>query len=134
MTVNTSLIIGFVLFAATLIFGRVLSEQALKKIPKSRKTALVDAFSRYRVFSMIPLVLLLLAAWAAMKYRFLSSWGLVVGVIAALLVYIVASNVIIFKKMRRLDVPATYLRLYIISRGIQHVGLVALLAIILFGM
>ena len=127
------MLVGFAIFAVTIIFGRAISEQALKKIP-ARKNELVNAFSRYRVLSMIPLVILLVAAWAAMKHRILSSWHLVAAVIAVLLIYIVVSNLVILKKMGRFGVPAAYLRLYVFSRAIQHVGLITLVAIILFGM
>jgi len=53
--------------------------------------------------------------------------------IIALIAYLVVANVVVYGKLKKLETPAAFLRLFVLGRAIQHLGLIVLLVLILFG-
>ena len=53
MPIFTDSTFGLVVFVSTYIIGRILNEGALRKLSVEQKAALLDAFSSYRVYSLI---------------------------------------------------------------------------------
>ena len=124
-------IFGVSIFFVATIAGRFLGEKALKKLSSDDKILLLDSFSKYRVIVMIPLLLMLVVTWSSLKY-----WqGLPINpiyfLLGVLLLYIIGVNIYVFYKIRALKLNVSYLKQFIISRVIQHVGLVIFLVIIL---
>ena len=116
-------IIGFVVFIAAYIAGRLISERALRKLDTEQQGRLVRGFSAYRIVSLVGIVVLVIlhyAARATLGDGPLASMPVFVGV---LVVYLLISSIYAFVKLKRLEMPDTYINQYLISTFIQYVGI-----------
>lgn len=122
------LLIFFVLFGVS----RVLAERALKKLSQKDKASLVDAFSNMRAYYIIPLIVIVLAFLGLVFFfpRYIEVAGIMY--IVFMLAGVILSNVYVYTKVRRLGLPETYVRGYMVSRGISFIGaLIVILTVIL---
>jgi hypothetical protein len=116
-------IIGFVVFIAAYIAGRMISERALRKLDTEQQGRLVRGFSAYRIVSLVGIILLVLLHYAARTLAadgLLASMAVFVGVLVA---YLLLSSIYAFVKLKKLEMPETYINQYLISTLIQYVGI-----------
>jgi len=90
-----------------------------------KKAELIDTFSGFSVWSIVPLLVIIGGFYFAVDYMgnyllYLALLLLVSGV------YVVALQVYIYKKLKNMDYPMSYIKQYILSVVVRFVGLFAL--------
>ncbi|MCX4243469.1 hypothetical protein [Paraliomyxa miuraensis] len=119
--------VGFGLFLVIIVATRIASERALRKLDTEAKGRLVEAFSSFRLASLIPLAAIA-AIYLAMTQMDAMTSGLLLGIILpATLVFGVGMQLLVYRKLRGMDLDPAYLRVYSICRVAMLVGFVVLM-------
>jgi len=105
----------------SILVSRIISERALKKLNSEEKIKLFDAFSNMRMYSMMPLVMLILMLFMFKHVYFLFA--------PAILAYMLILNIFIFRKLKRIDIPKNIVGHFMFARSIAFVGFLAFLFI-----
>jgi F420-dependent methylenetetrahydromethanopterin dehydrogenase len=116
---DTSML-GFAVLLAGIIASRFISEGALTLLSVEKKAQLIDAFSTQRKYS-LPLLLLVVAATF--------QWPIAMA--AAVAAYLIATQVWAYQRLKKLDMPQTYVRRYALSAAVTLIAVAALVAIML---
>ena len=119
-------IFGLVLFISAYIISRIISESSLRKLSIEQKAILLDAFSSYRIYSLIGVFVIvvsyLLASYFLWQYdRFVTPFFF--GLIILVLIF---NSIFAYNKLRTLDLPGGYLRTFWLSAVIQYIGVIFL--------
>jgi len=116
-------IIAIVFFVVTILASRFLNEKANRHLDEQARSALIDVFAGFRFQFLIPIVIIILSFFLLIKlypdlYRTISLvyFGLLV-------VYMVITNIITFRKMKALELPRSYTRAFIASKAVMYAGL-----------
>src|SRR5437870_5662358 len=114
---------GFIALVVAVIISRVIMEKALKNLTPEEKSKLLDAFSGYRIYNYAAIMILMVLYFGALRYFpelistvmpvFLISFLLVTGTV----------SILTYRKLRGLGLPAAYIKHYLMSLGVQYVGI-----------
>lgn len=114
---------GFIALAVAIIVSRIIMERALKRLGSNEKARLVDAFSGYRIYNYAAILLLMVLFFASTRYFprlnstitaiFFISFFVITGIV----------SVLSYRKLKALNLPFYYIKSYLISLGIQYVGI-----------
>ncbi|MGI8669469.1 MAG: hypothetical protein ACR2J3_06400 [Aridibacter sp.] len=116
-------VIGLVVFIAAYIGGRLISEKALKILNEKEKAKLLDGFSKYRIFSLIgviALVILHFAVQSLMPNSYFASFRIFVGI---LVLYLLLSSLYSYNKLNNLEMPDKYINRFLLSTLVQYIGI-----------
>jgi hypothetical protein len=119
--------VGIGVFIAAIVVTRIIQERALRKLDTLAKGRLVEAFSAFRIASLVPL-----AGVAALYFVMTSIDSLTLGMLLAIylpgmLVFTVVMQWLIHRKLVALGVDREYLRVYSISRGVMLMAFVVMM-------
>ena len=117
--------IGLALLFSGLFVGRFLTERAMKLLSPQEKLALLDSFSRLRVFGALPLVFIMLAFFGI---RYLSAewmWPAYFGVWALGAGFLATVHRMVSRRLSRLGINAEYQKAHLQARWIQYFGFLA---------
>ncbi|MBN2525751.1 MAG: hypothetical protein JXR76_05095 [Deltaproteobacteria bacterium] len=109
---------GFVILFLGIILGRILSEKAMGVLGADQKVRLMDAFSGVRKYSLLPLLAVLVA------YVGLVQAGVLTGslphavFLIVLLVYLVASQIFVYRRLTRIGLPMACIRRFHMSQAV----------------
>lgn len=128
MNIGSDSLFGLAIFVAAYIVSRIVRERALKRLSTEEKAGLLDAFSGYRTYFMSAAVCLPFLYFVAIKlwpsFRsvltpiFFVSFGLL----------LVTMSWLSFRKLKKLSLPTDYIRSFLISSGLQYLGIAFLFA------
>lgn len=125
------MIIGIFFFLAGMTVSRMVGEKGMKALSVEEKSRFLDAFSRIRMFSSLPVfamgMFMIVLVFLFPDYS-ISSF---LGFILLSVVYLVILNILIYRKLKKLDPPAEYRKYHLASRVIQYSGFLAFF--LLFG-
>lgn len=131
---NDLFLIGVFLLCLCIVISRVLSEKGLKILSDDQKVALLDAFSNMRKYGFIPLVFLfVIFIMADRTYHRLNSIAYFFF-IGLLITYFIIIQIITSRKLGKLNLPKSYLKIYLTSRIIYYFGFACLLIPIIYRM
>ena len=123
---NIPYIIGLIVFFVLLVASRFLNEKALKILSSEEKVKLLDGFSNMRKYNLIPIIVFIGIYFLMNKYFpqlylviFISYFGL-------LIIFVILTSIITFKKLHKLELPKNYIKKYIFSMIIQYIGITIL--------
>lgn len=114
-------------FIAAMIVCRILQERALRRLSTDAKGRLVEAFSDYRMIALLPL-----AAAAGLYFLMtgldaLTATTVTMLFVPASLAFAAVMQVLVYRKLRALEVDREYLRTYSVCRAVMLVAFVVLL-------
>lgn len=114
--------IGLGLFFTTVIAGRILQERALRRLSTEEKGRLVEAFSGLRLVALLPL-----AAIAGLYFMMTSLDAMTVDwllalYLPALLVFSLAMQWTVRRKLQALDLDPEFQRAHGIGRALTLIG------------
>jgi len=117
--------ITIVIFVVTILLSRYINSKAIKKLSMEKKAELIDTFSGFSVWSIIPLLVIIGGFYFAVDYigDYLLYLALLLFVSG---VYVIALQVYIYKKLKNMDYPMSYIKQYILSVVVRFVGLFVL--------
>lgn len=121
-----TLTIYFLILIVTIVVSRIVRERALKQLSTEEKGVLLESFSSYRLYNTF-VSLGLVAAYFALTNYFPQSSSLLIVVFIILFFAISATiSVLSYQKLKNLNMPHTYIKSFLVSLGIQYVGLLAI--------
>ncbi|MGH9752182.1 MAG: hypothetical protein ACREA2_05305 [Blastocatellia bacterium] len=115
------LLVIVILFSA-IVISRIITERALKRLNSEDKARLLDSFSGYRIFNSALLLGVFIIWFVADKYS--PHWRSTLTIIFALsfLGVSAAISILSYRKMKGLNLPAGYIKSYLLSLAIQYLG------------
>ncbi|MBN1531390.1 MAG: hypothetical protein JXA20_01880 [Spirochaetes bacterium] len=116
------MILGFIGFIILFIIARVLNERNVKTLNQDEKAMMVDAFSSFRKYSLIP-VLGLIVLYFLLAWRIGSDVRLYALFLVLLLCYVIAINLFVVRKLLALHLPRPVVRSYVFTSLIKLAGL-----------
>ena len=126
MTLTDPFLAIFV-FVGVMVINRILAEKALKRLTPEEKARLLDAFSNYRIYSTLILVLLVVGFFVASRttsdLRPTITWGMFSFVI----VFFVGTLILSYAKLRRLALGDSYVNNFILRSVLQFIALAFLM-------
>ncbi len=124
-------IISIVVLCVCIVISRIMSEKGLKTLSPEQKVSLLDEFSNQRKYSFIPIILILIVYIVVVHFFPEQSVTLYLVFIFCLLAYLVIMNIVTSKKLKKLGLPKSCLKLYLASRFVYYFGLVIFLGSII---
>ncbi|MGE3799652.1 MAG: hypothetical protein AB7H80_01380 [Candidatus Kapaibacterium sp.] len=123
--------IGILIVFIGVIISRFITERGMKVLSIEEKGRLVEAFSSFRIWNLLPFVLVLIVYFFLKKSG--SSWspesiGIFMGI---LFLIALASKVFAARKLRTLDLPQSYLKKHAIGQTVSLISLVVFFLLIL---
>jgi len=117
--------ITIVIFVVTILLSRYINSKAIKKLSMEKKAELIDTFSGFSVWSIVPLLVIIGGFYFAVDY--MGNYLLYLALLLLVsVIYVVALQVYIYKKLKNMDYPMSYIKQYILSVVVRFVGLFAL--------
>ncbi|MFN7947124.1 MAG: hypothetical protein U0Z53_17360 [Blastocatellia bacterium] len=113
---------NFIFLIVAIVISRIIMERALRQLSVDEKARLLDSFSGYRTWNLAAVLLLAALYFAGMRY--LPEWRLTWDLLflASFLTAILAVSVFSYRKLKMLNLPTGYIKSYLLSLGIQYVG------------
>lgn len=128
MNIGSDSLIGLVGFVVAYIASRVVRERALKRLSTEQKARLLDAFSGYRTYFMsaavgLPLLYFLaIKLWPSIQSILTPIFFVLFGLMLVLMTWLS------FRKLKALNLPNDYIRSFLVSSGIEYLGIAFLFA------
>lgn len=116
-------LIGIMVLLLAVIASRFVSEKATRFLSDEQKTALMEGFSKYRIFFMVPIILVILFYYTGMKLFPHLRAQVTLACVALLVLYVIVTNGLMIKKLRDLKMPAEYTRWFLLARVILYASL-----------
>jgi hypothetical protein len=124
-------ILGFIVFFCAYVISRVINENNLKKLNSEEKARLIDAFSNYRIYSLVTVVVVVIVFFIGNSAFPQFNFILTAAFFAVLLLTTIVNSIFIHKKLSSLNLPAGYIKTYWLSSLLQYFGVIFLFATIL---
>ena len=123
---------GLGVMSLTTLLGRTVKERGMKSLSHEQLGFVMESFSKMRIIGMYILfcivgVYLVLGYTKWLDYLAELGYNPMVGYFILLMMYIITSQGLSIAKLRKMDLPAEYLRSVYIGAGLQLLGLSALL-------
>jgi hypothetical protein len=114
---------GYITLLASMIISRIINERGYRLLSDEEKVRLMDGFSKTRAYSLIPLFLLIGGYSVLMTKTNLDKSVISIGFFSLLIAFILIRSVMNHKKMKRLDMPDSYRRMFNISQIVSFIGI-----------
>ncbi|MFK7811252.1 MAG: hypothetical protein AB8B59_02085 [Maribacter sp.] len=125
-------IIAFLIFIVAIFISRVINQKANKKLDANKKAELVDLFSKKGLYTFGILIIIIAFYLGNLKFQWINPSIANSTYFIILILFILISRYIDFKKLRDYDFPNNYIKMYLLSSTIRFVGLV--IALFLMGL
>ncbi len=116
-------IFGLIIFIIAYIAGRLVSERALKILTDEEKGRLLQGFSKYRIFSLLGVVVLVIIHYVLLSVAPNSYFATIQVFVGALVLYLLVSSLFSFARLKKLNLPDKYINQYLLSTLIQYIGI-----------
>lgn len=130
---NPLFIVGFVLLVTGLIGSRFLVERAMKLLSPDEKLALLDSFSRLRVFGSLPMVFVVFLFFGIGYLRGPWAWPAYFGACALLAAYFVIMHRVVSRRMRALNINIGFQAAHNKARWVAYSGILAFFVLVTLG-
>ncbi|MCB9706430.1 MAG: hypothetical protein H6711_31580 [Myxococcales bacterium] len=116
--------VGMAAFLAAIVVSRIVQERALRTLTTEEKGRLVEAFAGLRLFALVPVAAIAALYFVMLSVDALTTRTLLAIYLPAALIFALAMQVMIHRRLRRLELHPAYLRAYAIGRATVIGGLV----------
>jgi hypothetical protein len=123
---------GLGVMSLTTLLGRTVKERGMKSLSHEQLGFVMESFSKMRIIGMY-ILFCIVGVYLVLGYTkwldYLAEVGInpTVCYVVLIMLYIVTSQGLSIAKLRKMDLPAEYLRSVYIGAGLQLLGLSALL-------
>ena len=114
---------GYIALIAAIIVSRIINERGYRVLSDEEKIRLMDGFSKTRAYSLIPLLVLIVGYYVLITKTALNKGVLSIGYFGLLIAFVAIRSVMNHKKMKTLDLPDSYRRMFTLSQVVSLVGL-----------
>ncbi len=127
-----SVIAGMLVVLGSVVVARIIQERAFRKLEPEQKVRVMDAFSGLRMYSMLPLFVLLGVFLVTLRYARHLLVELQAAFFVLLLVHMVVMHVLIRRRLAAAKLPPVYARRLLLSRHVAQIGLLLFIGAIAF--
>jgi len=113
---------GFIALFAAIIVSRIINERGFLTLSDEEKVRLMDGFSKFRAYAMIPLLVLIGGYYLLITKTEMDKGILSIGYFGLLIAFVVVRSVFIHKKLATMNLPAIYRRHFILAQVISLTG------------
>jgi len=124
--------ISFVILLVTILFSRMINEKANQKLDQDKKAALIDVFSKDRIWTYGALIGIVVIFFISLKFNLIDPFWAYIIYIILLISYIVFLAYYSYKKLKSSDFPNFYIKSYILSSSLRLLGLVVFVVLLKF--
>lgn len=114
---------GYIALFASLVLSRIINERAVQKLTPDEKVRLMDGFSRSRAYSLVPILIAMIAFWYLMTHTEIHRGLLAIGYFCGLFIFVLVHAILNQRKLERLSMPAEYRKLFTLSQIISVGGM-----------
>ena len=114
--------VGIIILLLCIALSRIISERAIKFLSPEEKVILVDSFSNFRTYNLLPLVVIFIAFISANYLMPSLGVSLYIIFLFVTLVFLMVLQILIFRKLVALKMPAVYTKTYVFSKAIVIAG------------
>lgn len=122
-------IIGFIVFASTILISRVLNDKAMKKLNQEKKATLIDLHSNKSIYLFILMIAAGIFFVLSEKLKLIDSLLNIVLFIFLLIGLAMIGFFRSYKKLKENDFPESYIRTYLFTTVIKIMGVILLFAL-----
>jgi len=127
---NPFFIVGLLLLCAAIFASRFLSERATKLLSPQEKLALLDSFSRLRVFGTLPLLFIFFSFFGISHLPAKLMWPAYFAAWASIATYFIIIHRIVLRRMRALGINPDFQKAHTKARWISYFGVLAFFVLI----
>lgn len=113
---------GFIALIVAIVVSRFISERAYRELDSNQKLRLMDGFSSTRMYSMVPLLVLVGGFWFLTTKTELDKPLITAAYFGLLIIYVVICTVLNQRKLIVLDMPVPYQRMFMTAQAVSLVG------------
>ncbi|MFC1759320.1 hypothetical protein ACFL2H_11230 [Planctomycetota bacterium] len=113
---------GFIALIFAIVVSRFISERAYRELDSDQKLRLMDGFSSTRMYSMVPLLILVAAFWYLATKTELDKSLITTAYFGLLIVYVVVRTILNQRKLLALEMPDPYRRMFMAAQAVSLVG------------
>ena len=124
--------IGFVLLLGLIFISRTINEKANKKLDQDKKAALIDIFSKSRIYTFGILIGIIVLFFLSLRFNLIDPLITDIIYIVSIFAFITITNYTSYKKLKENDYPNSYIKSYLLSTSLRFIGLVIFFALIIF--
>ncbi len=125
-----SYFIGIFIVLIGIVTSRIITERGVRHLSTEEKGRVVETFSSFRIWNLLPLILVL-GAYVFMRSDITQSTSLYNGLLVLLFIIALLSKLYIARRLRALDLPQSYLRMQMIGQMVSLGALVVFFVLIL---
>jgi len=115
--------IGIIVLLIFMFVGRWMGANALKELSIEQKIKLLETFTSYRKYVLIPVVVVIGLFLFGLEMFPHQRIMLMVFYFVSLVLVLMFSNFYIFRQLKEVDLPQSYLKRFWISRSLIYSGL-----------
>jgi hypothetical protein len=124
--------ISFVILLVAIFLSRMISEKANKKLDQDKKAALIDVFSKDRIWTYGVLIGIVVLFFISLRFSLIDPFWAYMIYIVILVAYIVLLAYYSYRKLKANDFPSFYIKSYILSSSLRLIGLLIFVALLEF--
>ena len=113
---------GFIALLVAIVISRFINERGYRTLEPGQKLRLMDGFSATRMYSMVPLLVLVAAFWFLVTKTDVNKQVVTIAYFGLLAIYVVVRTILNQKKLTTLEMPQQYRRSFMIAQAISLVG------------
>jgi divalent metal cation (Fe/Co/Zn/Cd) transporter len=122
--------ISFIILIVAIFFSRMIIEKANKKLNQEKKAALIDVFSRDRIWTYGMLLGLIILFFITLRFSLIDPLWAYLIYIFLLISYVIMMAYYSYKKLKTNDFPSFYIKSYVLSLSIRLIGLLIFIALL----
>lgn len=122
--------ISFIIFIVAIFFSRKIIEKANKKLDQEKKAALIDVFSRDRIWTYGMLLGLIILFFITLRFSLIDPLWAYLIYIFLLISYVIMMAYYSYKKLKTNDFPSFYIQSYVLSLSLRLIGLLIFIALL----
>jgi divalent metal cation (Fe/Co/Zn/Cd) transporter len=122
--------ISFIILIVAIFFSRMIIEKANKKLNQEKKAALIDVFSRDRIWTYGMLLGLIILFFITLRFSLIDPLWAYLIYIFLLISYVIMMAYYSYKKLKTNDFPSFYIKSYVLSLSLRLIGLLIFIALL----
>jgi divalent metal cation (Fe/Co/Zn/Cd) transporter len=122
--------ISFIILIVAIFFSRMIIEKANKKLDQEKKAALIDVFSRDRIWTYGMLLGLIILFFITLRFSLIDPLWAYLIYIFLLISYVIMMAYYSYKKLKTNDFPSFYIKSYVLSLSLRLIGLLIFIALL----
>lgn len=116
-------IFPFLVLMVVVFISRIINEKATKRLDQEKKAALIDLFSKRRIYTWGILLGIIVVYFFCLSIEIVDPFIALTIYLVSLIIFIIVNSYLSYRKLKNNDYPDFYIKSYILSTSLQFIGL-----------